>query len=244
MGFASFELIILLGLIIGVCLATLMAAWIFGLPLAAAGPLGILGIGFVVLALKILDVLGRQGNRPFAEKRATGRQPSYRFSPAKEQIPPPGPIFKGPIGLNFRTNSDLTMEQLTGILVGIVGFFERYDPNARLMRYDDWWVHDGIHYLNGETDYPTIYKLIKDEQSIQAAMQDEVGTCVGIAPESVEWYLRFAADLDEDTDVMEGYFDVTIPDKLVEKFRKEILPGLPCEIIEEAAQAYYDRLRH
>jgi|GEM_PF-7104664 len=30
------------------------------------------------------------------------------------------------------------MEQLTGILAGIVEFFERYDSSARLMRYDDW----------------------------------------------------------------------------------------------------------
>lgn len=65
---------------------------------------------------------------------------------------------------------------------------------------------------------------------------------VGIAPEDSSWYLRFRAEWDETDTHLQGHFDVTVPDSLVERFRWEVLPLLPIPVLESDAREYYESI--
>jgi hypothetical protein len=105
-------------------------------------------------------------------------------------------------------------------------------------------VHDGTHFIHGDTDYDRVLELLENVRRIREAMPDEYGTCVGIAPKPVRWYLRFAIETDEETGTEEGWFDVGLQQEWVESFRKDIVSTLPCEVVEQDAQEFYGRLRN
>jgi hypothetical protein len=237
----SLELLMVCGAVGGICATALLLGWAFDWPAGIVCLLAFGGLALFLLALAVPNLLQKRGRR-----EADARRRTRAARPSPSPPPPAGPgrlVFRGPAGLNFRSSSDIPMDRLPAVLARVVDFLERHDPHARLLRHADWWEHDGLHYPAGEITYAALRTLVESERSIRDAMPNDEETCVGIAPDTVRWYLRFAANPDPDTDVLVGYFDLTPPDELTGAFRREVLPGLPCEIAEDPAQTYYDRLR-
>jgi hypothetical protein len=75
----------------------------------------------------------------------------------------------------------------------------------------------------------------------EATPSDEY-VCVGVAPLDGDWYLRFRANWDEAGGSLVGRFDITLPQDLAPSFRENVVAGLGCEITEESATTYYQRI--
>jgi hypothetical protein len=65
---------------------------------------------------------------------------------------------------------------------------------------------------------------------------------VGIAPSDGKWYLRFYTMWDDEGNLLEGDYDITLPSDLVGEFRQEIIPDLEASVQEESSQAYFQRV--
>jgi len=87
-----------------------------------------------------------------------------------------------------------------------------------------------------------LFQIVGTAQSVYEATPSDEYVCVGIAPLDCDWYLRFRANWDDAGDSLVGRFDVTLPPGLAVSFRDDVVAALECEITEEPASAYYQRI--
>ncbi len=111
-----------------------------------------------------------------------------------------------------------------------------------LIRYDDWWEHDGLHFERGRLTFRDLWQIAQTARSLLNATPDDHAVFIGIAPEDNRWYLRFRVEWDEDDNDIVGRFTVIVPSDIAERFRNEVVPRLPIGLEEAEARQYYEKV--
>ena len=166
-----------------------------------------------------------------------------------------GGEFRRPEGRNFRSASDeLTPETLCEAVTIALEFLRDVTRVRRLYTYDDWWEHDGEFSAGARTTFKKLLEDVKTPQAMALIMRCERMVHVGVAPVRSPWYLRFYLDEDIAYFLNRGSydprrvpefinkFDVTLPPALADRFRREVVPKLPCEVTEQDSVMYYDSI--
>ena len=159
--------------------------------------------------------------------------------------------FIAPHGTNLRSDWKLPLEVVSQALTATVRFLRDIGPpETRLIRYDDWWQHDGLHFNrpDGDIDFRALSQMVKTPDAIRTAMDGNYDVYVGIAPTGFLWYLRFyqipISPYQPSTapwvgEGPFGCFDVTLPDTFVQAYRRQVLAPLGVEAQEQEAIEYF-----
>jgi hypothetical protein len=147
--------------------------------------------------------------------------------------------FSAPSGTNFRTESDITIDLLRKCLEAIAGFIKSRDTYGYLLRFDDWWQHNGGQTPKGKLSWEAFADRYENVAAIAASMPKREKVRVGICGPGMEWYLRYIADPSDGA----ASLDLTIPPEWEEDFR-EVAEGLaPIAWIRSPAEEYYRLIR-
>lgn len=147
--------------------------------------------------------------------------------------------FTAPVGTNFRTASPVPLPALRAALEAIAGFLKSRDTDGYLLRYDDWWRHDGEHSPKGKLSWEAFGDRYETEAAIVASMPKREGVCVGICGPSMEWYLRYSADPAQGA----GSLDLTVPAEWEADLREALEELGPLPWAAMPAEDYYRTLR-
>ena len=151
--------------------------------------------------------------------------------------------FKNSKGTNFRSERDVAAVALSKSLCRIASFLQHLDPYQKLLRYDDWWEHDGLHFSRGAIEFHDLFEIIGSPRALLAAMTGDDNVFVGIARLDASWYLRFYVDWDDDDCNLVGRFDITLPQTDATVFRNDVANTIGLDLTEQDAQTYYDTIR-
>jgi hypothetical protein len=147
--------------------------------------------------------------------------------------------FSKPAGVNFRSPDEVPAPDLARTLCRVASFLQSLDPYVKLQRYHDWWEHDGCHFHKEEIDLPRLFQMVESPRALLWHMSDDDNVFIGIAPHDQSWYLRCYLRWDEEGFNLIGRFDITLPPRLVERFRKEMAEVNAIRLQEEDAETYY-----
>ncbi len=150
--------------------------------------------------------------------------------------------FRPPDGVNFSSNGNLPITDVSTALCRIASFLQNDALPNQLLRYEDWWEHDGLHFEQGTLDIHGLIRLVESGRSILEATPDDEYVCVGIAPIEQHWYLRFRGEWDDTGSSVVGSFDLTLPEVLCDSFRNDVVSDIQFELTEEPAHAYFARI--
>jgi hypothetical protein len=147
--------------------------------------------------------------------------------------------FSAPAGINFRTDSGITIASLRQSLEAIAGFIMSRDTYGYLLRFDDWWQHNGGQTPKGKLSWDAFAERYQNDEAVAASMPKRDKVRVGICGPGMEWYLRYIADPSEGT----ASLDLTVPLEWEADFR-EIAEGLaPIVWVRSPAEEYYRLIR-
>lgn len=146
--------------------------------------------------------------------------------------------FIRPKGTNFRCTDPLSAKDLVQVPCRVASFLQGVEPDEKLERYDDWWGHDGLHFDRSSVDFDQLFAMINSPRALLETVPGDDYVFVGVAPIAGGWYLRVEWD-DEGFD-LQGSFDITVPDALVEQFRTEVVWPLSLDLSQQDADSYYD----
>jgi hypothetical protein len=190
--------------------------------------------------MRITKKCTRVADRAFPEIKVTWRQPGdFKRSPLHHPMTP----FEAPTGTNFRSESNVPADVVSKSLCRIASFLQDREPYQKLLRYDDWWEHDGLHFPKGPVDFHGLFEIIGSPRALLAAMPGDDYVVVGIAPQDNSWYLRFFVDWDDADTNLVGRFDITLPEPAATAFRDEVAQSISHGLTEQDAQGYYDAIR-
>jgi hypothetical protein len=148
--------------------------------------------------------------------------------------------FTAPSGTNFRTAPDLTLASLRQALEAIAEFIKSRDTYGYLLRFDDWWEHNGEQMPKGKLSWEAFSDRYENEAAIAASMPKRHEVRVGICGPGMEWYLRYIADPSKDT----ASLDLTVPAEWEEDFQ-DLMQGLaPIAWVRSPAEEYYRLIRN
>jgi hypothetical protein len=148
--------------------------------------------------------------------------------------------FLAPQGINLRSDYELSPGLLAEALVKTTAFLQGIEPQGTiLLKYADWWEHDGLHFAEGTLDFAALSQMVQSPSALLKAMPGDFCVFVGVAPEDFVWYLRFYLDTDAEEDEMSGRFDLTLRQELIEPYKKEVIRPLRLEMQEQEAGEYY-----
>ena len=150
--------------------------------------------------------------------------------------------FKPPEGTNFNCRDFIPIASLSKDLCKIAAFLQDKYPYVPLQRFDDWWQHDGLHFEKGTLDWHGLFSIVGSSKTIYQSMPGDDYVRVGIAPSDGKWYLRFYATWDDEGNLLQGDYDITLPSDLVVEFRQEIIPDFEASVQEESSQTYFQRV--
>jgi hypothetical protein len=138
--------------------------------------------------------------------------------------------FRPPHGVCFASEKQCQLAQVSRDLCKIAAYLKSLDLFGRLVRYDDWYNHDGLYFERGLTDLHGLFQLVQTPRDLLAATPDDDYVYLGVVPEDRRWYLRFRAEWDDQGEALVGAYSVTLSDALRETFEAEIVPTLECPI--------------
>lgn len=172
------------------------------------------------------------------ENREPNRHPQDAAPRTPELYFPVMP-FTAPTGTNFRTDTDITIALLRQSLEAIAAFIKSRDAHGYLLRYDDWWQHDGLPMPKGKLSWEAFADRYENEAAIAASMPKRHEVRVGICGPGMDWYLRYIADPSDGS----ASLDLTVPPEWEEDFR-EVTEGLsPIAWVRSPAEEYYRLIR-
>jgi hypothetical protein len=152
--------------------------------------------------------------------------------------------FVPPEGRSWSTAGALPARDLCRALSKTASFLQAVEPHgAELLRYEDWWEHDGLHFHRGTVTFPDLFRMVESPRSLLAAVPDEEHVFVGVAPATGRWYLRFRVYWDAPGEQLFGRFGLVLPDVLAAGYRSEVVEPLSLEVVEEDAAEYYRSVR-
>jgi hypothetical protein len=138
--------------------------------------------------------------------------------------------FTPPPGTRFTIERELPLEAVSRDLCKIVAFLQGLTPFGKLVRYDDWYDHDGLYFERGRTDFHGLFQVVQTPRALLDGTPDDDHVYAGIAPEDRGWYLRFRAERDDHGEGLMGTFSLLVGGQLVERFEGEIIPDLECPV--------------
>jgi hypothetical protein len=147
--------------------------------------------------------------------------------------------FSKPAGVNFRSPDQVPARDLARTLCRVASFLQSVDPYLKLQRYHDWWEHDGCHFHKQEIDFHHLFQIVESPRALLWHMSDDDNVFIGIAPNDHSWYLRFYLCWDGEGFNLIGRFDITLPARLAERFRKEMAEVNAIRLQEADAETYY-----
>lgn len=150
--------------------------------------------------------------------------------------------FTTPKGINFSHKEDTSAANLVNALCKTVSFLQAIEPYIKFERYDDWWEHDGLHFWKDTINFNDLFSIVNSPMSLLKSMPGDFDVFIGVAPQDNSWYLRFYLDWDDDGFNMIGRFDITLPRKLSETYREEVLKDLSVNIEEKDSDSYYNSI--
>jgi hypothetical protein len=128
-------------------------------------------------------------------------------------------------------------------LCNFAAFLQERDPSARLVRADDWWEHDGLHFEKGPTDFHTLFQIVGTPRSLLTSMPGDHRVFVGIGNADRSWYLRFFADWEDEGETLLGEYSLTLSTGLTPHFEITVVPTLDCSLERDDSLAYFERIR-
>jgi hypothetical protein len=153
--------------------------------------------------------------------------------------------FVKPIGINFRSDNELSSNVLWKSLCLVVSFLQSVDPYKELHWYWDLWEHNGSEESlghNKQIDFHQLFKIIESPRNLLYTMTTDNDVFIGIAPSDNTWYLRFYMNWDDEGFNLIGRFDITLPLELATRFRDEVVKTSPTQLSEQDSQTYYASL--
>ena len=142
--------------------------------------------------------------------------------------------------MNFRIVSVITTESLRQILQAIAEFIKSRDTYGYLLRFDDWWEHNGGQTPKGKLSWEAFADRYGDEIAIAESMPKRHDVRVGICGPGMEWYLRYIADPSGGTAAL----DLTVPLEWEDDFREVAEDLAPIAWASSPAEEYYRLIRN
>jgi hypothetical protein len=146
----------------------------------------------------------------------------------------PGPPalveFTPPQGVSFTTVDECPLGTASRDLCKIAASLQGLAPFGKLVRYDDWYDHDGLYFQRCQTDSHGLFQLVQTPRALLEATPGDDYVCVGIAPDDRSWYLRFRAEWDDQDEKVVRTYSLMLNKRLVERFEGEVIPGLECPV--------------
>ena len=149
--------------------------------------------------------------------------------------------FQEPSGINFRPAMPILIKEMEDTLPLIWRFVSAKDPSPILLRYEDWWQHDGLHFEKGKITREVFSKMIGSKGEIIKSMSGDFNVRIGIASPKMEWYLRYYVAIEED--ILDGYYDVTVPLTWENEFEAEVGMSLKTPFVKEDAEGFYKAIK-
>lgn len=146
--------------------------------------------------------------------------------------------FTAPAGTNFRTDTEITIASLRRSLEAIAAFIKSRDAYGYLLRYDDWWQHDGVPMPKGKLSWEAFADRYENEAAIAESMPKRDEVRVGICGPGMEWYLRYIARPSGGASL-----DLTVPAEWEEDFRKVADALSPIAWAASPATDFYRQIR-
>ncbi|MEO6097039.1 MAG: hypothetical protein ABIW76_15705, partial [Fibrobacteria bacterium] len=76
----------------------------------------------------------------------------------------------------------------------VAEFIKSRDTYGYLLRFDDWWQHNGEPMPKGKLSWEAFADRYADEDAVAASMPKRHEVRVGICGPGMEWYLRYFID--------------------------------------------------
>jgi len=124
----------------------------------------------------------------------------------------------------------------------IASFLQNVLHETKLVQYEDWWQHDGLHFRRGECNIHDLFSMIGTPRELMSTMQGDEYVHVGIAPPDTSWYLRFYETWDDEGQEMIGRFDITLREDDAKRFRESVVSEFEFTVLEQNATDYYKRI--
>jgi len=150
--------------------------------------------------------------------------------------------FIKPKGTNFRCADELPASDLSKALCRITSFLQSLEPHEKFERYDDWWEHDGLHFDRGPVDYNQLFLMINSPRALLETVPGDDHVFAGVAPVVGGWYLRFRVEWDDKGFDLRGWFDITLPESLVQQFQMQVVRPLSLDLLSRDADSYYESI--
>ena len=120
------------------------------------------------------------------------------FTKIVQKILGPSEYFKFPDGINISHKDQLPLDQLLVCLKVVVQFLKSHSYSQRLLTYDDWQQHDGLHFPGKDIQFEELEQMILSSESLRKETPNDFMVYLGIAPEDMSWYLRiYTETIDE-----------------------------------------------
>jgi hypothetical protein len=142
--------------------------------------------------------------------------------------------FRPPHGLSFTSEWGCALVTVSKDLCKISAFLQSLAPFSRLVRYEDWYDHDGVYFERGQSDFHGLFQLIQTPRALLTATPCDEYVCVGIAADDRGWYLRFRAEWDDPDENLVGSYSLTLHEELARRFECEVVPDLECRVTRVA----------
>ncbi len=151
--------------------------------------------------------------------------------------------FEPPIGTTFTSEHEARLDEVIQTASRLLSFLQAQSISpVRLRRYDDWLEHDGLHFPGRQIEFSEVFRLFGSPRSLFEATPKDDAVCIGIGPESNDWYLRARAHWSsEDTDLV-GMISITMPPLLAQRFREEVQAQSSLPLSEEESIAHFSRI--
>ena len=151
--------------------------------------------------------------------------------------------FEPPIGTTFASENDARLNEVIHFASRILPFLQAQSVSpVRLRCYDDWLEHDGLHFQGPQIEFSDAFRLFGSPRSFFEATPKDDAVCIGIGPESNDWYLRARAYCNaEDTELV-GMISITMPSLLAQRYRGEVQVQSLLPLSAEESTAYFSRI--
>ncbi len=147
---------------------------------------------------------------------------------------PEGTVFSGSGPLK---NVTLDLRRIAVFLQDLLLF-----SNARLVRYEDWWEHEGLHFKKGHMDLHDLFVMVDTPRHLFESMPGDDHVFIGLGPEDESWYLRFYADWDCANEGIDAAYALALTENYAQLFMQHVLPELSSCTETISSGAYYNRI--
>jgi hypothetical protein len=152
-------------------------------------------------------------------------------------------VFEPPKGLNFHLGKgSVDASSLSQALVKVVAYLQNRTAGSKLIKYTDWWEHNGLHFIKDEISFGILASMIDNPRRILESMPGVDSVFIGVSPTGCEWYLRYYLDWDDNGKSLVGKFDITVPESMHAEFEDEVVKELGFPMDKEASGEYYRRI--